>query len=1227
MAWYGFALSPTLAPKRSINVTTLAGAAEERDIAPFVIRLLGSPEFAVGQRSLSFPTRKTVALLVYLVVQGGRPSRETLMALLWPESPPEKAAATLRGTLSRLRKALLPAGSYLLVEGSTVAFDFDQAHDLDLSRLAAASLEETPPAEMTAIVALDRGDFLEGFSLADAPAFDTWAAIQREACQRQLEAVYDRLSQYQLATHNSGAAVETAARWVARAPLAEQAYRRLMAAQALSGQRPAAMQTYRQLRTTLRNELDLEPARESSVLAASISRGQVGQELAARPAVTPVTTRELRLALPLVGRAEEHGQLVASFQQIGKAGTQVVALIGAAGVGKTRLVGAFLNWAMMDAPEVEIWQGRAFESGGRLAYQPVVEALRLRLERVNAPEDLLDDVWLAELSQLMPELRARYPDLPPPMVGDAHFIRARLFEALAILGSALAARRPAVFLLDDIQWAQTDTLDLVHYLSRRWAELGAPILLLLAIRQEDYAADRALREWLARLERDGTVTRLLLDSLSGAAVRQLVERLAGAEVAETVTSEFASWLWAETRGLPFFIEALLQMLVEQGIVTSTGEARPAYDFAPALKHVRATARVPLPPGVREVILARLARHSEAAGALLLAAAVLARPSTFDLLRQVADLAETPALTALETLLDGRLLVERPGALRPFMPAHDYIRQVVYTESHEVRRRVFHRRALLALEATAAPAAECAFHAVAALLDEPAFRFSLAAGHEASASYAAQEALAHFETARDIARRMEAGGEPVSSEALRQLYSERGRVLELIQDDAAAQENYEEMRAVAVQRGDRAMELAAFIVQSNLNGTYTGVFNPPKARELAQAALALARELGDRTAEAGALWGLQVAEFFGAGDSNLVLAYGQQSLALARELGLKEQMGLVLTNLCWPYVAQRRLDSARQVLDEGQAIWRELDNRPKLAEAAGMMLFIHSFAGDHQRMLADAPQVAELSASIGSRLNQSNAIRWLAVVHARQGRFEQALAYLEQAEALSEASASLYSQRADISTRITSSLLAGALEEADQWADKLYAQREAMAPVFIETYLTHVAWAKIACGKLDMGQAILDELVVALPADAPRSHNIIGIAVGYGHLRLAQDRPEDLFAGLEERVRPYREAGFDNLLADELWLHGRALLALGRFEAARTALLNARAAAEKQGERAMLWRILVTLSEAEIALGNISSAGRLRQQAQAVVDDIAAHAGSLRDAFMDQPALAQLLGLS
>jgi hypothetical protein len=155
-----------------------------------------------------------------------------------------------------------------------------------------------------------------------------------------------------------------------------------MAAQALSDQRPAALRTYQRLQATLEQELGLEPSRQTAVLADNIGRGRVQQE-PARPqsaaGSTPPTTLGRRLTLPLVGRAEEHDQLVAAFRQTGRDGAQVVALIGAAGVGKTRLVGAFQKWAMLASPEVEIWQGRAFETGGRLAYQPVVEALRPRI--------------------------------------------------------------------------------------------------------------------------------------------------------------------------------------------------------------------------------------------------------------------------------------------------------------------------------------------------------------------------------------------------------------------------------------------------------------------------------------------------------------------------------------------------------------------------------------------------------------------------------------------------------------------------------------------------------------------------------------------------------------------------------------------------------------------------------------------------------------------------------
>ena len=93
-------------------------------MAVLTIFLLGSPEITFGGQSLSFPTRKALALLIFLVVEKRMHHREALMALLWPESSSKKADVTLRGTLSRLRKALQPAGKVLLTETGKVGFDF-----------------------------------------------------------------------------------------------------------------------------------------------------------------------------------------------------------------------------------------------------------------------------------------------------------------------------------------------------------------------------------------------------------------------------------------------------------------------------------------------------------------------------------------------------------------------------------------------------------------------------------------------------------------------------------------------------------------------------------------------------------------------------------------------------------------------------------------------------------------------------------------------------------------------------------------------------------------------------------------------------------------------------------------------------------------------------------------------------------------------------------------------
>jgi DNA-binding SARP family transcriptional activator len=1203
-------------------------------MAPLTIRLLGSPELTVGGQPITFRTRKVLALLVYLIVEGRMHNREALKALLWPETTAAKASVALRVTLSRLRQALQPAGEVLITSEGQVGFDFSCPVDLDLDWLSAAVLPEALPDDLGAILDIDRGEFLAGFNLSDAPGFDTWAAIHSEAIQREVETIYNRLTQHQLANYNITLAVETAVRWVARAPLSEAAYRRLMAAQALDGDRSGAMRTYAQCQAMLQEEFGIEPARETAVLAENIGHDrlleQPAEELVApgRMGMVSQVSGRREARLPFEGRAEEHHRLAAAFRQAGRDGARVVALVGAAGVGKSRLLSAFREWLILDSPEVEIWDGRAFEMGGRLPYQPVIEALRLRLEQENAPEDLLDDVWLAELSQLMPELRARYPDLPLPMTGDASFMRARLFSAVAALGSALSSRHPAVFILDDMQWADADTRELIRYLATRWSESKTPILLLLAVRQESFAADPLLREWLSQLGRHVPLTRLLLDSLSGTAVQQLSSRLAGSQTDQEVIKEFGAWLWAETQGLPFFIDALLQMLTAEGILAITEtEGQPGYNFASALTQVKSAGRVQVPQGVRDAILSRLDRLSEKEADILLAASVVGRECSFETLCQVANINEPQALEAVEALLNGNLLAESLAVRRPYTFAHDYIREVVYSASHQVRRRVFHRRALLTLEANRAPAAECAYHALASLLDEPAFRYSLIAGDEALLANAFQESLAHYDRARDAAWRMREQDVVIDDQSLRQLYQNRGRALELAEDYPAAQINYQEMLELAAERNDLSLKLASLIAQCDIHARHTPVFNPPLAREFGQAALTLARNLNDRTAEAAALGGLMFAALYGGEDNQITLAYGEASLSLAQELGLKEQMGDVLIHLWVPYIAQKQLGAAFDANREAEAVWRELGNLPKLANTFEMRQFLYMIADELNEQLATSSELHRLGRSTDNHLSQCNALFQMSNVHRLQGRFTEALSDIREAMANIKIGELPLWKQGECYFRMDLYLAAGDMGQAEHFADLMYAQQDRLIPMFQTAFLNSVARVKIACGKLGEGEAILDRALALCSPDNVWSHSVIWIAITNAYLQLALGNPERAFNRLEERVQQYREAAFRFNMAEELWLRGRVQMALGEIEEAKEILLEAKTIAEEKEERIYLWQILATLGDLDEMREEVTEAEKWRVQACETIQYIADRAGDdedLRASFLAQPEVVRVL---
>jgi tetratricopeptide (TPR) repeat protein len=234
--------------------------------------------------------------------------------------------------------------------------------------------------------------------------------------------------------------------------------------------------------------------------------------------------------------------------------------------------------------------------------------------------------------------------------------------------------------------------------------------------------------------------------------------------------------------------------------------------------------------------------------------------------------------------------------------------------------------------------------------------------------------------------------------------------------------------------------------------------------------------------------------------------------------------------------------------------------------------------------------------------------------------------IQAAAALNQESGHPLSRQTDYEFLANFYHCAGTLDQAARWADALYALRESLMPVFLTSFFTTVARVKIACGKLDQARAILDQMLEEFDWDASWSNTVIIIAIADGHLQLAQGKPERVFDRLGERVQEFRRAGFLYTLSEELWLRGKADLALGKVEEAKKALRNAKALAEGKNERAILRQILVTLAELEGKCGGETEAKKLRRQAGEIVAYIAGHAGSqeLRASFLAQPAVARIL---
>ena len=421
-----------------------------------------------------------------------------------------------------------------------------------------------------------------------------------------------------------------------------------------------------------------------------------------------------------VGRAHELSGLRSALD----GNARLVLVAGDAGVGKTRFVAEGLGSA---GGLLTTW-GACLPLAEKLPFLPVAEALDAlsRLDGGAVFERALDMVppyARVEAARLLPRLQ-------PADTGQGGraegWQRGRLFSGVAELLAAVARQGPLVLVIEDLQWADSATLDLLLFLTG--AGRSDAMTVVATCRSDEMAVDPQVAHWLAHMRGGGQVAEIRLGPLSRDEIAQQVTGLMGAPPPAGVADE----VYARSEGNPFFAEQLVADALARP--AGTGLGRPGG----------------LPTRLAELLTARASVCEPDARAVLAALAVAGCPLTEDQLSGVAGLGPQALRAGLQGLAAARLLNETEPDGR-YRARHALLAEAVAAGLLPGERLALHERTARALEASGEEglAAEAADHWAAAGRVGEELRARITAGQAAERVFGYAEAAAHWQRAIEL----------------------------------------------------------------------------------------------------------------------------------------------------------------------------------------------------------------------------------------------------------------------------------------------------------------------------------------------------------------------------------------------------------------------------------------------------------------------------------------------
>jgi DNA-binding winged helix-turn-helix (wHTH) protein len=423
-----------------------------------------------------------------------------------------------------------------------------------------------------------------------------------------------------------------------------------------------------------------------------------------------------------VDRDDEMGQLMRALAYARAQTFRLVVLHGPPGIGKTRTARQLGG----KAREVgfDVHEGRAHESGGARSYRPWAEIFRsLCRTRGEAALRAAAGSSVGCLAALVPELAAVPADLAPEADRD------RFFDVAVTVLETLAKQQPLLLILDDLHWADEDSLSLLAFITENLIQV--PLMIVGTHRELDRFFEGRRAQALARARRDLSAQSIPLRGLTPDSVSGILEGV----LREAPSPLLVERVHRHTGGNPLFVALHARWLAERG--------RELLDESAAL---------PIPDAAREMVWTWFSGRSEACRRLLELAAVAGPELSLAALQRTFRGARAELLDALDEAERCGFLVSEDSLCRRF--SHGLFREALYAALDDRRRMEYHRDVGEAIEAIHGPEGssrvpELAHHFVRAAPvagGERAVRYSCKAAERALQDLAHEDAVAHYRRA-------------------------------------------------------------------------------------------------------------------------------------------------------------------------------------------------------------------------------------------------------------------------------------------------------------------------------------------------------------------------------------------------------------------------------------------------------------------------------------------------